>query len=170
MSEIQCGSFAYQCTEEVLIHCPPERAYEALHRIAEWPRHLPHVRGIEVLYDDGTYQEFMMTVDSNGRPINVRSVRRCEPHRSIGFFQPECPAFLRHHGGSWEFQPVEPDRCKVITQHRWNLNPGVAQEMFPPTADATTEERVASLLQEHARLALTTWKQVLEAPAAGSEE
>jgi acyl carrier protein len=139
--------------EDVTIAAPLADVRQGLFDVASWPAKLPHVTGITVAFDDGRYQEFTMDVDgADGKPISVRSVRRCVEDR-ITFFQPKPPAFLRHHCGEWFFRELDTDLTHLTTVHRWNL------------ADNTTDqeaERITRLLRDHACLALATWKRILE--------
>ena len=150
------------CTLQHVVDRPRQTVYDSLLRAEEWPVHLPHVLDVDMRYDDGRYQEFVMSVKSDAGLVIVRSVRKCDSPDRIEFFQPDPPAFLRHHAGGWSFEDAGPERCLVTTYQRWRLAPAVAAQMFPPTGGRTTDEQVHHLLSGHARLALTTWKAVLE--------
>jgi polyketide cyclase/dehydrase/lipid transport protein len=158
-------SLDHSCTEVVVINRNKPDVYRALHDVREWPRHLPHVLEIDVRYDDGRYQEFFMTVSSADPRLRVRSVRNCRTDL-IEFFQPEPPVFLRHHAGSWRLRSLPDGACEVVATHAWTLAPREAAASFPDTPAATTAQRVRGLLAEHSRLALTTWRRVLETSAA----
>lgn len=148
------AAFEGSLIEDVVIAAPAREVWDGLFDVANWPNKLPHVVAIDVNYDDGRYQEFIMDVDgADGKRISVRSVRRCLPDR-ITFFQPKPPVFLRHHCGEWFFRDLGDGMTHLTTMHRWNLANG-----------ATAEEgtRIAGLLREHARLALDTWKGILQA-------
>ena len=147
--------------EDIVIHAPWSAVYERLHRVAAWPLLLPHVVSIDVIYDDGRYQEFNMTVRSaDDSRLRVRSIRRCGD-RDIRFFQPEPPPYLASHGGGWTFEPIGDAQCAVTTWHQWVLS-DAAGAAFPDTGDDTTAARITRVLREHARLALTSWKAIVE--------
>ncbi len=154
--QLEQGEFQGRLTEDICIEVKADAVYSALFDVATWPGKLPHVKAINLTYDDGFYQEFSMDVDgADGRPISVRSVRRCAPNQ-ISFFQPTPPQFLKHHCGEWFVQPMSDDVTHVTTIHRWN-----------PSGDenhtgAENGERIAELLREHARFALSSWKNILE--------
>jgi acyl carrier protein len=154
--------FEGHCEATLVIACPVEKAYQAIYQMEKWPENLPHVKRIETLYNDGVYQEFLMDVHSDSGLIKVRSIRRCTSNDSITFFQPNPPAFLKHHCGGWKFIPFG-NECKVTTWHQWNLHPSKATEIFPSQDGKTTKQRVENTLLSHAELALQTWKKVLEA-------
>lgn len=155
-------SFEGKIEAALEINCQAEEAYKAIYEMDKWPEKLPHVKRIEVLYNDGIYQEFLMDVESNTEMIQVRSIRRCVPYEEITFFQPTPPKFLSHHCGGWSFHKIETGCC-VKTWHQWNLESKKAKELFPPKDNITTEERIANLLRSHAELALATWKDRIEA-------
>jgi aromatase len=158
----EAKGFEFYCNAETIVDCDVDTAYEALFRLEGWPKLLPHVRAVDVLYDDGRYQEFLMTVDSDPGQIEVRSVRNCDKENlHIEFFQPTPPKFLKHHAGGWNFTKVDDNTCKITTYHQWNVNAEVAAETFKD-AEQGYQERVKALLLEHAKFALQTWKRNLE--------
>ncbi|MEW9532348.1 SRPBCC family protein [Microbispora sp. NPDC049125] len=161
------GTYDFRCVETLAIPRPVDRVYDALFRVTDWPRYLPHVEEIDVIYDDGQYQEFWMTVasETDGSPLRVRSIRNCR-YRRIDFFQPLPPRFLRHHAGFWRFLPDSDGGCLVEVSHLWNLEPVVAAEVYPPTAGESTEQQVEKMLAGHSRLALESWRKVLTAEGA----
>ena len=148
------GCFDHSCVETLTIDCPVDRVYEALFRVAEWPVHLPHVQQIDVIYDDGQYQEFWITeaLETDGSPLRVRSVRNCR-FRQIEFFQPQPQPFLRHHAGIWRFAPHGDDACALEVTHVWNLEPRIAATVYPPESGRSTSEQVKEMLAGHSRLA-----------------
>lgn len=154
--------FEHKIEASLEIKCLPKEAYLAIYEMEKWPEKLPHVKHIETLYNDGIYQEFLMDVQSETGLIQVRSIRRCIPDEGITFFQPKPPKFLKHHCGGWSFHQAKTG-CLVKTWHQWNLNPQQATQIFPPDNTRSTKERIAHVLQSHAELALTTWKDRLEA-------
>jgi hypothetical protein len=159
-------AFTGRCVERAVFGCDVDTAYGALFRVADWPDRLPHVNAIEVLYDDGQYQEFWMTVqsDTGGEPLRVRSVRNCTVEQ-IEFFQPTPPAFLRHHGGIWRFRRIGERRTEVEVTHVWNLNLDVAAATFAPAPGRSTQDQVCELLAGHSRLTLSGWQRALGSPA-----
>ncbi|GHC88109.1 SRPBCC family protein [Streptomyces flavofungini] len=152
--------FAHRCTESIVIERDVDTVYAALHRMGAWPEYLPHVTAIDVQYNDGQYQEFYMTVDSEGMVLKVRSIRNCQD-RKIEFFQPEPPPYLVHHGGVWRFEAEGPQRCRVTVTHVWNLRDAEAAEVYPPGGGKSSAQQVCDVLASHSRLALQTWQSVL---------
>ncbi|HJX83893.1 MAG TPA: SRPBCC family protein [Candidatus Angelobacter sp.] len=147
--------------EEITIAAPMRIVYERLHKMEHWPAHLSHVKAIEVIYDDGHYQEFYMTIlGANQSEVRVRSIRKCE-ERQISFFQLEPPPFLAHHNGSWTFLETGSEQCKVIAAHEWQLGVN-APSIYPGDAFCPTEKIVDEVLRQHARLTLESWKSIIE--------
>lgn len=151
----------FRCETSEVIERNIDVVYSALFTLKDWDKLLPHVKGIEILYDDGQYQEFKMTVESAKGDIKVRSVRRCEGNTEIDFFQPEPPVYLKHHSGGWRLQPISDQRCNVVTFHRWDLDEAVAAKMFND-APLGYAEQIENILWGHARFALECWKKILE--------
>lgn len=148
-------------TEQIVVNAPVPDVYQRLLRVQDWPLLLPHVDRIDVIYDDGRYQEFYMTVRSaDSTTLSVRSIRRCS-EAEILFFQPEPPTYLARHSGGWKFEPTGLQQCLVSTHHEWTLH-DTAAAVFPETDQATTAARVERVLRDHARLALSSWKSIIE--------
>jgi hypothetical protein len=156
--------FEGSCSTSARIDRPLDVVFEALLDAAAWPKLLPHVKGIDMLYDDREYQEFIMHVASSTGLLAVRSIRRCVLNSTIDFFQPTPPAFLRHHGGGWIFRALPGGATEVETFHRWNLNHEVAQKTF--SGPRPYGDQVRELLLEHACFALDCWRDLLSAKAA----
>jgi Polyketide cyclase / dehydrase and lipid transport len=146
----ESGCFMHRTVQSVLIAAPLPDVVRRVHDVRAWPRHLPHVLDIDVRYDDGRYQEFVMAVapETGGAPLRIRSIRNCRA-REIEFFQPEPPAFLDHHGGRWRFREAH-GGCHVEVTLLWNLR--------DDEAAASTAEPVARRMAGHARLTLEAWQ------------
>ena len=148
--------------ESCLIYKSIDDVYKALHHLEKWTLHLPHVKNVEILYDDGKYQEFKMKVISdNDREVNVRSVRRCNQKDNIKYFQPDPPGFLIHHSGEWCLEEKSNASCQLTASHRWTVNVEKAKSIFEAN-DAEVHDHIENLLREHAVFAMKTWKSVLE--------
>ena len=136
---------------KLIINKPSNEVYTALHDLSKWTIYLPHVEKIDILYDDGKYQEFIMHVISNNDTIlKVRSVRKCNLVNHISYFQPEPPGFLLHHAGEWNINTLSPNETELIAKHFWNKN------------EAAARDDIEELLTSHANFAMSNWKQILE--------
>jgi acyl carrier protein len=160
-TQTSIGPFDHALNEDATIAAPLDAVYQALFDAGSWPQKLPHVRNINMLYDDGVYQEFDMEVEgNNGTVMLIRSVRRCQPQH-IRFFQPAPPKFMAHHCGEWILHPLQEGLTHVVTRHEWRLVDN-AGEFFPYRDGATPARRVHAWLAEHARFALKCWKSHFE--------
>jgi aromatase len=130
--------------ESRLMQAAPDRVYAALQEARVWPALLPHCRGVEMRYDDGTHQEFVMTVDVRGAPERIRTIRRCTPHRAIEYFQPEPPPVLAAHHGAWWVEPQD-GGSRVVSWHRVRLNPDGSRRVWGeiPVSEALARVRDA---------------------------
>lgn len=147
------------------INCSASQVYEALHHLEKWETYLPHIEKIEILYDDGMYQEFIMhVVSKDEKLLQVRSARRCNNIDEIRYFQPKPPEFLKAHSGSWKISSLTESSCELKAAHSWEINEEVAQKCFPDHT-GSIKSTISSLLEEHALFAMKTWKDVLESGA-----
>jgi hypothetical protein len=88
---------------QIRIDAPLPRVYEAFAGLSHWQAALPDVLGVEVLYDDGRLQEFLMTVERPNGAETIRGVRFLEPD-SIELFQPVPPPGFTRMCGAWHFR------------------------------------------------------------------
>jgi len=94
---IKKEGFESYCEASVVIERPTEVVYQAMVDMEDWPQLLPHIKAVNVLYNERRYQEFTMTVDSGTEAgdLTVRSVRLCDQlNLQIDLFQAEPPPFL----------------------------------------------------------------------------
>lgn len=108
--------------EEMVMEAKQGAIYALLRDAKKWPDLLPHCRHVEVLYDDGKNQEFVMAVDVRGEEEKIRSIRKCLDHSSIQYFQPAPPPVLKQHTGEWILKP-EKSGTRVVSKHSIRLNP-----------------------------------------------
>jgi ribosome-associated toxin RatA of RatAB toxin-antitoxin module len=161
---IKKEGFEFYCEANIIIECPTEVVYQAMVDMKTWPKLLPHVKAVNVLYNDGRYQEFTMIVDSGTKAgdLTVRSVRLCDQlNLQIDLFQADPPPFLKHHVGGWKFIPLNKTKCEVLLFHEWNLNHKVAEDIFQK-ADKTYQEALSVLMEGHVKDVMKNWKRVLE--------
>lgn len=138
---------------------------EAIWDLGGWEEKLPHIKKIEILYDDNYNQEFYMTVqtDENKEAVKVRSIRRLINLHEIEFFQPQPPKYLLHHAGKWSFQSINNEQTEVILEHKWNVNKDTLVLLYPNLSYEQACEKIDYELFEHAQASLKLWKEVLEA-------
>lgn len=92
-----------------------------LEDISAWPWLMPHCLGIDVFYNDGEFQEFVMTVRVGDAEERIRSIRVLSDSK-IEYFQPTPPPVLKEHRGRWIFEDVE-EGVKVTSWHEVVLSP-----------------------------------------------
>jgi hypothetical protein len=93
--------------EQIQIDAPLSRVYETFAGLSHWQAALPDVLGIEVLYDDGRHQEFLMTVERQNGPETIRGIRYLQQPDCIELFQPVPPPGFRRMCGTWHFRRVD---------------------------------------------------------------
>ena len=89
--------------EQVRIQAPLQRVYKTFADLEHWRAALPDVLDVQVLYDDGEHQEFLMTVDRPAGPETIRGVRYLDSGKTIELFQPTPPPGFRKMCGTWRF-------------------------------------------------------------------
>uniref|UniRef100_A0AAU2VC28 SRPBCC family protein n=1 Tax=Streptomyces sp. NBC_00003 TaxID=2903608 RepID=A0AAU2VC28_9ACTN len=135
-------------------HLPhaPDQVYAALADASAWPRMLPHCEKLDLLYDDSRHQEFVMHVRTAQGSESFRSIRQCDSNAlTITYFQPEPPAMLRRHQGSWQVRGVA-GGSEVIAKHTVLLDAAVCAEMYETTDRKAHKSQVRSLLEGNSRL------------------
>ncbi|MBO3459176.1 hypothetical protein G7B40_027780 [Aetokthonos hydrillicola Thurmond2011] len=161
---IKKEGFESYCQANVIIERPTDVVYQAMVDMENWPKLLPHIKAVNVLYNDGRYQEFTMTVDSETEAgdLTVRSVRLCDRlNLQIDLFQADPPPFLKHHAGGWKFFPLNETKCEVALFHTWNLNHNLAEHIFQK-GEKSYQEVFSGLMEKHVKDVMENWKQVLE--------
>lgn len=125
-----------------LLPFAPDRVYRALAEIRRWPEILPHCASLDVIYDDGIGQEFIMKIGSSAGAEQFRSVRTCDPSRLyISYFQPSPPSLLVHHNGSWTIRAAR-DGAEIVAEHRLRINSARCVEAFGDESLARNKARV----------------------------
>lgn len=113
-------AWSHRFAENLLIDAAPEVILDLLWDAQEWPSLLQHCTGMEVLYDDGANQEFVMVVQVGETSERIRSIRR-KGDEGISYFQPTPPDPLLEHRGRWSFRAT-PEGTEVTSFHDVVLN------------------------------------------------
>lgn len=87
---------------DVEIAADTRSVIDAFWTLEDWPAVAPHVRGIDLLYNDDNAQVLLMHVQTKGQLHSFKSVRVKQPD-AIYYFQPDPPPILRRHHGAWKF-------------------------------------------------------------------
>lgn len=118
--ELERGIWRHEFSEFLLIEHSASAIYQLLRDASNWPWLLPHCDGVEVLYEDPYYQEFIMTVRVGQGVERIRSIRMLQPAR-IEYFQPTPPPALKEHQGRWTLRETEAG-VEVTSWHAVVLN------------------------------------------------
>lgn len=144
-------------SEQLVIEREVTAVYRAFEDLQYWRQVLPDVLGVEVLYDDGRQQEFLMTVERPAGPETVRGFRFLVPQQRIELVQPQPPPGFKRMAGVWTFTPGA--RGTLVEARRtFELATGGD----PEQARRATEE-TAQKLRGYLRKNLELFKAALEA-------
>jgi hypothetical protein len=144
--------------ESVTIARDVATVYHAFADPYNWKRVLPDVLDVEILYDDGYQQEFLMTVERPTGPEIVRAIRFLKPGEQIELFQPKPPPAFKRMCGVWRFVAVNGSTV-VESTRTFEL---VARGQHPEDARRLTTE-AGQKLRAYLRANLETFKRDLEA-------
>lgn len=89
--------------------------------IQKWTTIWNPIEKIEILYDDGENQEFLMQVWRDNVCEQVRTIRTIINNHDIEFFSPKPPPMMDYHVGSWEFKEIDSKVCEVIAKRKYSL-------------------------------------------------
>lgn len=148
---------------------PPERVFEAFWNLADWPAVAPHVRDIEMHFEDDEIQVLTMHVETRGRRDAFRTVR-VRQGASIYFIQPRPPALLRRHWGWWHVLGTGAG-TEVHSEHTLEPDPAEAERFLrsvgiePASADDVVE-RLLEIIRGNSRQTMVALKERLEREAA----
>jgi aromatase len=155
--------------ESLTLAAPAEQVYALLQRARDWPDLLPHCRAVDIRYEDERNQEFLMTVEVRGHEERIRTIRRCTPHTSITYFQPEPPPLLEQHVGEWRVEPV-PGGVRVVSWHAVALRPERVREMWGDIAPREALRRVEDAINSNSLGTMKAIQARLEARSGRSTQ
>jgi ribosome-associated toxin RatA of RatAB toxin-antitoxin module len=131
---------------------PAHLVYGVLADVTSWPKILPHCESLQVRHDDGQHQEFTMDVQTAQGTEMFRSVRLCDAERlTITYFQPDPPATLARHSGSWEIRAAG-GGCEVISRHTALLDLAACAKAFGTDEVSALKGRVRDQLEANSGL------------------
>lgn len=126
--------------ESLLIRAPLALIHRLLREASEWPSLLPHCEGVDVTYDDGVFQEFVMIVKVGEMREEIRSIRVLSD-TEISYFQPTPPPALVEHRGRWTLRETA-DGVAVTSWHDVVLAPAFWGETPPADALAKVADAI----------------------------
>lgn len=142
-----------------------DRVFEAFWGLADWPSVAPHVRQIEMHFEDESTQILTMHVETRGRHDAFRSVR-VRQDDSIFFIQPRPPALLRRHWGWWHVQGTDAGTA-VRSEHTIEVEPIRAEQFLrsigvePSSTDEVTAKLI-EIIRANSRQTMVALKERLE--------
>ncbi|WNG34354.1 hypothetical protein F0U61_12470 [Archangium violaceum] len=139
-----------QFEEQLVIAAEPEAIFELLKRADEWPRLLPHCHSVEMVYDDGHQQEFIMTVSTQAGQERIRTVRHCNPYSCVSYFQSEPPPLIQIHTGEWLLEPVS-GGVRVTSRHLVELKPDKVKQFWGELSPGEALDRVEKAINANSR-------------------
>ncbi|MEH0020311.1 MAG: SRPBCC family protein [Desulfobacter sp.] len=145
-------------SEEMTMDHPPEAIYTLLQDAEKWPDLLPHCTGVEIIYDDGSNQEFIMEVDAGGTPEKIRTIRKCAKNSSVRYFQPFPPPVLSRHTGSWVLTPGR-EGTRVVSDHSVTLDADGVKKIWGDITPDEALERVKTAINNNS---MTTMKSIAQ--------
>jgi aromatase len=118
--ELERSFWRHEFSEAMLIKHSPGAIFQLLRDAANWPWLLPHCEGVDMIYEDPHYQEFIMRVRVGDIEERIRSIRMLRPNL-IEYFQPAPPPPLKEHQGRWTLRETEAG-VEVTSWHSVVLN------------------------------------------------
>lgn len=109
------------------IRAPLRDIWQLIWEIKSWAHFWEPVQTVDILYDDGIHQDFIMSLDWQNRDVRIRTVRFRDRDGNIQFFSPEPPSPTIIHQGMWKFLANEDDTTVLTTVRSFEL-PMVAKE------------------------------------------
>lgn len=131
---------------DVDIAAPTPEVLEAFWDLQTWPTLAPHVHAMHVHYDDGIVQVVTMDVLTRGHQTSFKSVRMRKGNH-ISYFQPEPPAALDVHRGSWTFLSTS-NGTTVTCSHEIEVHHEAALQFLASAKLPTTGDQVEERMQE----------------------
>lgn len=139
--------------EHLLINKKATIVFQFLRNAKLWPNLLPHCTEVDILYDDGLHQEFIMASDSNGQLESTRTILRCVNNKKISYFQPNPPSVLKQHHGCWLLESLA-DKTRVTSSHQIQLNPQEVKRLWGEIPNKDALDRVKQNISRNNLLTL----------------
>ncbi len=100
------------------INSSRSKVHAALWDIRNWAQFWAPLHKVEVLYDDGAHQDFILFLEWQEQNTYVRTVRFLDDKGNIAFFSPVPPAPMIVHHGLWHLT-ADHSQCTELTAIRW---------------------------------------------------
>ncbi len=142
-------------TKTIEIGAPLDEVYATYADIKKWKDVLSDCLDVQVIYDDGHHQEFLMEVDRSTGPETVRSIRFCDPAKRIEIFQTQTPPGVKRMSGVWTFQRNDQNGHALVQASR---NFELKAENATPEHIETFKQKISYYLMQN----LTSFKKYIE--------
>jgi hypothetical protein len=135
--------------------------------LEDWTKIAPHVREIEMLYEDENVQVLIMHVVTKNHHDKFKSVRYRRGN-TIYYFQPMPPPTLNVHRGFWRFaKEAEGEGVSVISCHEIDVNIEGANAFLrktgaEPQDAADTRQKLQDLIRNNSLQTMNALKERLE--------
>ncbi|AKI01948.1 polyketide cyclase / dehydrase family protein [Hoeflea sp. IMCC20628] len=141
---------------EIDVEASADEIYHALANAAAWPSFAPHCRSLNVVYDDGVYQELLFEIETpTGAPEVFRSFRVCDRvNRRISFVQVEPPRTLERQHGGWSVEAT-PTGSQVTCRHYATPQRSVLAEVTGETTESGQDEAMRKMIEANSRAIVT---------------
>jgi ribosome-associated toxin RatA of RatAB toxin-antitoxin module len=153
--------------DTVLVDGNAQDVYDFLNEAQLWPQRLPHVANVSLQEETPGLQILGMdTSTKDGSVHTTRSVRVCQPYRSIVYKQTVVPALMTLHTGRWLIEECDGPVVAVTSRHTVRINAGRVAEVLGPDADlAQAQQFVRTALSGNSLATLHAAKAYAEARA-----
>jgi hypothetical protein len=150
-----------EVSDEVKITGELDKVYKYFWHPEWWTRLTTHVKAIEMIEEESTYQRFKMDVESDGKLYNVETERWSVPYRKISYEQCRPPIFLKKHQGLWEFRQ-EGTEVVINLKHIVEIDEMKAIEVLPVSTAEDAEQFIGKNLKRNGLKTINAVKAHLE--------
>lgn len=121
----------HKTTATKVIEACADEVSQFIWDIQEWAHFWSPLHKVDILYDDGLHQDFVMSLYWQESNASVRTVRfRKDKSTNISFFSPKPPLPMMFQHGLWQMAPY-PNGKTELTAIRWfSLPPQENAEEF----------------------------------------
>ena len=165
----EADPLAHSFSAEKIIAAPIADVYALLKNVQNWPDLLPHCQAVDMRYNEGGHQEFVMEVTTPHGNEHFRSIRICDDAaQSIQYFQPEPPDVLTFHSGNWILQATS-EGTHVLGTHKVVLAPDAFAKVFGEGSLDEYKQKLAKAIENNSMTTLNACDQRLTGATRNSK-
>lgn len=109
------------------IKAPCEKVRRVLWDVKSWSQFWSPLHKVDILYDDGSHQDFAMFLEWQKEDTSIRTVRFLDDQGNITFFSPQPPPPMAVHQGVWQLD-LSDGNGTDLTAIRWFKLPYLMKE------------------------------------------